>query len=154
VVPSRTNSHLPTLLCTIMLLCATVLKRLSSKRVLAPHAGTTISFNPQPAHPSTQHTPHRPDQAASGTQQHDQTQQQQQQQRFEFQTDLLMLVAGNSRQMGRTVAVCPDALLDDGLIDFTLLSGSSLAAQVGAGLLWQHVADVGVGVGDGQRLLQ
>lgn len=116
------------------MLCATVLKRLSSKRVLAPHAGTTISFNPQPAHPNTpQHTPHRQGKEASGTQQQDQPQQQQQQQRYEFQTDLLMLVAGNSRQMGRTVAVCPDALLDDGLIDFTLLSGSSLAAQVGAG---------------------
>jgi hypothetical protein len=32
--------------------------------------------------------------------------------------------------MGRTVAVCPDALLDDGLLDFTLLSGASLATQV------------------------
>jgi hypothetical protein len=50
---------------------------------------------------------------------------------LQFQTDMLMLVAGNSRQMGRTVAVCPDALLDDGLLDFTLLTGSSLATQVG-----------------------
>ncbi|GBF95984.1 lipid kinase [Raphidocelis subcapitata] len=34
---------------------------------------------------------------------------------------LLLLAAGNARQMGRTVSVCPDALLDDGLLDFTVL---------------------------------
>jgi hypothetical protein len=44
--------------------------------------------------------------------------------------DLLMLAAGNSRQMGRRLNVCPHALLDDGLLDFTLLTGDSLAKQV------------------------
>jgi diacylglycerol kinase family enzyme len=38
--------------------------------------------------------------------------------------DLLVLAAGQARQMGRMVNVCPDALLDDGLLDFTLLFGS------------------------------
>jgi hypothetical protein len=37
---------------------------------------------------------------------------------------LLVLAAGQARQMGRMVNVCPDALLDDGLLDFTLLFGS------------------------------
>lgn len=45
--------------------------------------------------------------------------------------DLLMLAAGNSRQMGRRVNVCPDALLDDGLLDFTLMTGSDFRAEVG-----------------------
>jgi hypothetical protein len=94
------------------LLCA-VLKRLTSRKVLQPHAGATLRFTP-------------PSRSKADLQQ-----QQQQQSEHEFQTDLLMLVAGNSRQMGRTVAVCPDALLDDGLLDFTVLSGSSLATQVG-----------------------
>jgi hypothetical protein len=88
-----------------------VLKRLSSKKVLQPHAGATLRFTPHSASKADQ-------------------QQQQETSEHEFQTDLLMLVAGNSRQMGRTVAVCPDALLDDGLLDFTVLSGSSLASQV------------------------
>jgi hypothetical protein len=38
--------------------------------------------------------------------------------------DLLVLAAGQARQMGRMLNVCPDALLDDGLLDFTLLFGS------------------------------
>jgi hypothetical protein len=38
--------------------------------------------------------------------------------------DLLVLAAGQARQMGRMFNVCPDALLDDGLLDFTLLLGS------------------------------
>lgn len=41
-----------------------------------------------------------------------------------------MLAAGNSRQMGRLLSVCPNALLNDGLIDFTFLTGSSIIAQV------------------------
>uniref|UniRef100_A0A383VAU9 Uncharacterized protein n=1 Tax=Tetradesmus obliquus TaxID=3088 RepID=A0A383VAU9_TETOB len=50
--------------------------------------------------------------------------------------DLLVLAAGQARQMGRMLNVCPDALLDDGLLDFTLLFGSpgrqaaSLASDV------------------------
>jgi diacylglycerol kinase family enzyme len=39
-------------------------------------------------------------------------------------SDLLVLAAGQARQMGRMLNVCPDALLDDGLLDFTLLFGS------------------------------
>lgn len=105
-------------------LCASaVLKRLSSRKVLQPHAGATLRFRPGP------HTM-RQQQSAVNAADQPQAQQQQQQQELEFQTDLLLLVAGNSRQMGRTVAVCPDALLDDGLLDFTLLSGTSLATQV------------------------
>jgi diacylglycerol kinase family enzyme len=38
--------------------------------------------------------------------------------------DLLVLAAGQARQMGRMFNVCPDALLDDGLLDFTLPFGS------------------------------
>lgn len=38
--------------------------------------------------------------------------------------DLLVLAAGQARQMGRMINVCPDALLDDGLLDFTVLFGS------------------------------
>jgi hypothetical protein len=38
--------------------------------------------------------------------------------------DLLVLAAGQARQMGRMLNVCPDALLDDGLLDFTVLFGS------------------------------
>ena len=38
--------------------------------------------------------------------------------------DLLVLAAGQARQMARLLNVCPDALLGDGLIDFTLLFGS------------------------------
>ncbi|KAF8072370.1 ALDH10A8 [Scenedesmus sp. PABB004] len=49
-----------------------------------------------------------------------------------LQADLLMLAAGNSRQMGRQMNVCPDALLDDGLLDFTLLTGGSMFAEVAA----------------------
>ena len=44
--------------------------------------------------------------------------------------DLLVLAAGQARQMGRMINVCPDALLDDGLLDFTLLFGSA-KRQVG-----------------------
>jgi hypothetical protein len=101
-----------------------VLKRLGSKKVLQPHAGATLRFWPTGSHSNRQQQ-QRTDSSAP-----DHQQQSQQQQEFELQTDLLMLVAGNSRQMGRTVAVCPDALLDDGLLDFTLLSGTSLATQV------------------------
>lgn len=45
--------------------------------------------------------------------------------------DLLVLAAGQCRQMGRTLSVCPDALLDDGLLDFTIVMGS-LKDRVGA----------------------
>ncbi len=45
--------------------------------------------------------------------------------------DLLALAAGQGRQMGRMVNVCPEALLDDGLLDFTVMFGS-LGKQVGA----------------------
>eukprot|EP00877_Chromochloris_zofingiensis_P011691 jgi/Chrzof1/6776/Cz19g09020.t1 len=38
--------------------------------------------------------------------------------------DLLVLAAGQGRQMGRTWNVCPDALLDDGLLDFTIMFGT------------------------------
>lgn len=43
-----------------------------------------------------------------------------------------MLAAGNSREMGRRVNVCPDALLDDddGLLTFTLLNDDSLTGEV------------------------
>jgi diacylglycerol kinase family enzyme len=39
--------------------------------------------------------------------------------------DLLVLAASQARQMGRMINVCPYALLDDGLLDFTLLFGSA-----------------------------
>lgn len=45
--------------------------------------------------------------------------------------DLLLLAAGDCRQMGRAVSVCPDALLDDGLLDFTIAMGR-LAERVRA----------------------
>ncbi|WIA22785.1 hypothetical protein OEZ86_009738 [Tetradesmus obliquus] len=57
--------------------------------------------------------------------------------------DLLVLAAGQARQMARLLNVCPDALLDDGLIDFTLLFGSpgkqaaALASEVVASGLSQ-----------------
>lgn len=38
--------------------------------------------------------------------------------------DLLIAIAGNSRQVARTINVCPDALLDDGLLDVTIFTGS------------------------------
>ena len=38
--------------------------------------------------------------------------------------DLLLVAAGNSRQMARMLAVAPDAMLDDGLLDVTLLLGT------------------------------
>ncbi|KAI8466085.1 MAG: ATP-NAD kinase-like domain-containing protein [Monoraphidium minutum] len=38
--------------------------------------------------------------------------------------DLLALVAGQSRQMGRMINVCPSALLDDGMLDFTIMFGT------------------------------
>ncbi|WIA07993.1 hypothetical protein OEZ85_007464 [Tetradesmus obliquus] len=59
-----------------------------------------------------------------------------QQQVSRMSGDLLVLAAGQARQMGRMLNVCPDALLDDGLLDFTLLFGSpgrqaaSLASDV------------------------
>ena len=115
----------------------TVAKRLSSKQALQPHAGATISFtphaaqHPQPSASTSASTTGNDSPSTGGQDLGKATKQKQQQQQLEFQTDLLMLVAGNSRQMGRTLAVCPDALLDDGLLDFTLLSGSSLATQVG-----------------------
>ena len=122
------------LLLLLLLSCPTVLKRLSSKKVLQPHSGATISFNPHPE-PTGSSTPQLPPPSQHDTpskqHHHQEHQPKQQQQQLKFEVDLLMLVAGNSRQMGRTVAVCPDALLDDGLLDFTLLSGASLATQVG-----------------------
>jgi hypothetical protein len=39
--------------------------------------------------------------------------------------DLLVLAVGQARQMGRMINVCPEALLDDGLLDFTLAFGSA-----------------------------
>ncbi|KAF6259112.1 hypothetical protein COO60DRAFT_1043936 [Scenedesmus sp. NREL 46B-D3] len=45
---------------------------------------------------------------------------------------MLMLAVGNSRQMGRRVKVCPDALLDDGLLDFTLWTGASVTNEATA----------------------
>ncbi|KAF8072371.1 lipid kinase YegS-like [Scenedesmus sp. PABB004] len=47
--------------------------------------------------------------------------------------DLLVLAAGAARQMGRMVNVCPDALLDDGLLDVTLLFGASAGGQARVG---------------------
>jgi len=44
--------------------------------------------------------------------------------------DLLALVVGQSRQMGRMINACPSALLDDGLLDVTLLFGTP-GQQVG-----------------------
>lgn len=38
--------------------------------------------------------------------------------------DLLTMAVGNSRQMGGMMNVCPDALLDDGLLDFTMMFGT------------------------------
>lgn len=117
-------------------MCFAVLKRLTSRKVLQPHAGTTLRFHPHngstPQHDDDSSTTNTTGSNGSKpTEQQHQQKKQKQTHELEFQTDLLMLVAGNSRQMGRTVAVCPDALLDDGLLDFTVLSGSSLAAQVG-----------------------
>jgi diacylglycerol kinase family enzyme len=45
--------------------------------------------------------------------------------------DLLVVAAGNSRQMARMLAITPDAMLDDGLLDVTLLLGT-ITDQVGA----------------------
>lgn len=47
--------------------------------------------------------------------------------------DLLVLAAGQARQMARLPNVCPDALLDDGLINFTLLFGSPGKQEGGIG---------------------
>jgi hypothetical protein len=38
--------------------------------------------------------------------------------------DLLVLVVGQARQMGRMVNICPDALVDDGLLDVAAMFGS------------------------------
>ena len=43
--------------------------------------------------------------------------------------DMLVLAVGQCRQMGRMVNVCPDALLDDGLLDVVVTFGS-LGEQV------------------------
>lgn len=91
-----------------------VLGRFTNRRVLQPHRGARITFDPTPAADAASASS-RP----AGAQ-------------HALTTDLLMFAASNSRQMGRTLSVCPDALLDDGLIDFTILSGSSLATQVRA----------------------
>jgi hypothetical protein len=115
-----------------------VIKRLANRRVLQPHRGVRISFDPTPAAPgdSSSSASGSPPSAAAGgggEQPHGSSSSSSSSSRRTTQsltTDLLMLVAGNSRQMGRTVAVAPDALLDDGLLDFTLLTGESLASQV------------------------
>lgn len=54
-----------------------------------------------------------------------------------------MLAAGQCRQMGRAVSICPDALLDDGLLDFTIMMGrlgERVSGAVGAGLKAAAVA--------------
>ena len=43
----------------------------------------------------------------------------------EFHGELFMAAVGNCRQIARTVNICPDALLDDGMLDVTLLLGSA-----------------------------
>lgn len=43
----------------------------------------------------------------------------------EIRGDLLLMIAGNNRQLARTINACPDALLDDGMLDFTMLMGSA-----------------------------
>lgn len=48
----------------------------------------------------------------------------------EIKGDLLLLIAGNGRQIAKTIAACPDALLDDGLLDITLMRGTA-GEQVG-----------------------
>jgi diacylglycerol kinase family enzyme len=58
------------------------------------------------------------------------------------------LAVGQARQMGRLVNVCPDALLDDGLLDVTALFAPSLASAA-AGLAAEAVAAVVGGGGDG-----
>lgn len=51
---------------------------------------------------------------------------------MQVQGDLLVLAAGQGRQMGRSLNVCPEALLDDGALDVMLVWGSP-GEQVGGG---------------------
>eukprot|EP00877_Chromochloris_zofingiensis_P011692 jgi/Chrzof1/6777/Cz19g09030.t1 len=60
--------------------------------------------------------------------------------------DLLVLAAGQGRQMGRMWNVCPDALLDDGLLDFTIMFGT-LTDQ--AATLTKDVVENGIEVAQG-----
>ena len=42
---------------------------------------------------------------------------------FEWAGECVLLAIGNGRELGEGCALCPDALLDDGLIDLTVLPG-------------------------------
>ncbi|KAG2428763.1 hypothetical protein HXX76_011464 [Chlamydomonas incerta] len=46
---------------------------------------------------------------------------------MEIRADVLNLTAGNSRQLASMVQACPDALLDDGLLDVTYVTGGAAA---------------------------
>eukprot|EP00879_Flechtneria_rotunda_P003192 GHRR01003415.1.p1 GENE.GHRR01003415.1~~GHRR01003415.1.p1 ORF type:complete len:440 (+),score=121.31 GHRR01003415.1:153-1472(+) len=86
-----------------------VLKRMFMPGMLLPHKQAKITFCSQPgASPQDSIT-------SNSTK--------------TLTADLLMLASGNSRQMGRTINVCPDAKLDDGLLDFTLLTGKNLTGR-------------------------
>jgi hypothetical protein len=50
--------------------------------------------------------------------------------------------------MGRAVSVCPDAILDDGLLDFTLLTGR-MHERVGRGSVCAEGGGLGLGGGVG-----
>eukprot|EP00879_Flechtneria_rotunda_P001176 GHRR01001323.1.p1 GENE.GHRR01001323.1~~GHRR01001323.1.p1 ORF type:complete len:469 (+),score=158.99 GHRR01001323.1:253-1659(+) len=71
---------------------------------LPPIKGTKIIY---PTSPDSRPDDYRPDQVS------------------ELKGDLLVLAVGQARQMGRMINVCPDALLDDGLLDFTVLFGTA-----------------------------
>lgn len=113
---------------------AAVIQRMLKPRSLEPHRQVKITFcsesgasppsakhTSEPNQSKTQHSSANDDYNGNGYNSHKVR---------TVTADLLMLVAGNSRQMGRRVNVCPDAVLDDGLLDFTLLTGQSLTGEV------------------------
>ncbi|KAG2495532.1 hypothetical protein HYH03_006475 [Edaphochlamys debaryana] len=63
---------------------------------------------------------------------------------MEIKDEVLNLTAGNSRQLASMVQACPDALLDDGLLDITYITGaaSTTASTVVGEILSQGLDDV------------
>jgi len=51
---------------------------------------------------------------------------------FSWQGHFLALAIGNGRQAGGGIPLCPDALIDDGLLDLTILPAMNHAARVDA----------------------
>jgi diacylglycerol kinase family enzyme len=50
---------------------------------------------------------------------------------FSWQGHFLALAIGNGRQAGGGIPLCPDALIDDGLLDLMILSAMDHAARLG-----------------------